>query len=99
MTTIKEDALAYESKSTLNIAELQEVTVNLELLEEKGINNETAEPYTFKYVLLNNEKYRVPWVVLDQLKAQLEANPTLEKFRVKKDGQGKLTKYTVIPIL
>jgi len=98
MATIKEEALAYESKSTLNIADLNEVTTDLTLLEEKGINTETNEPYTYKYVELNDQRYRVPWTVLDQLKAQLEANPNLAKFKVKKDGQGKATKYMVVPI-
>jgi len=99
MTTIKEEAQAFEQKaSTKNIADLSEVSTDLELKTEKGKNNETGEEYEYKYIDVNGEKYRVPNKVIGDLKAVLEENPNLKKFKVKKTGIGLETRYTLIPL-
>ena len=65
MTTIKEEALGFEPKASIkNIADLSEVSTDIELKTEKGKNNETGEEYTFKYINVNGEKYRVPSKVI-----------------------------------
>jgi hypothetical protein len=97
MATIKETAQAYEPQLTKNIADLDEVTVDLELQDGEGTDDE-GKPFTYKFTELNNERYRVPGSVIGQLKTQLEANPNLNKFKVKKEGSGLNTRYTVIPL-
>ena len=99
MTTIKETAQQFEPKSAIkNIADLSEVSTEFELKDEKGKNNETGEEYSFKYVDINGEKYRVPNKVIGDLKVILEENKDLKKFKVKRTGTGLDTKYTVIPL-
>jgi len=99
MTTIKQEAQKFEQKSSIkNIADLSEVLTDIELKEEKGKNKDTDEEYTYKYVEVGSEKYRVPNKVIGDLKVILEENPNLSKFKVKRTGTGLETKYTVIPL-
>lgn len=93
MAKLKEEAQKYESKQVKNIAELEIVTIDLDVKEA----NDAEFPY--KFIEVDGEKYRVPESVLGSLKAILEDNPNLAKFRVKKSGEGMKTKYTVIPLM
>lgn len=95
--TIKESAMNYIPKSAKNITELQSVDVDLVLLKEKGIDIE-GNPYEYNYIEQNGEKYRIPDSVQGALKEILKKKPTLKTFAVSKTGEGKLTKYTVIPL-
>ena len=97
MATLKDSAIAYESPTTKNIADLQEVDVDLNLEERKG-KNDAGEEFKYNVIIIDGEEYRVPNSVLNNLKAILEKKPTLKKFSVSKTGQGMNTKYTVIPI-
>lgn len=99
MATLKETAKAFVPKQTKNIADLEIVDVNTSIFHDgKGIDNEGNE-FNYSYLLLNNEEYRVPNSVLGQLKDMLEESPTLQKFKVKKTGEGLKTRYTLIPII
>jgi len=94
MATIKEEAIGFESKSKIkNISDLPSVDTNLVLLNEDNVE------FPYKYIEHNGERYRVPTSVLSSLKAILEENPALKKFKVKKSGEGMNTEYTVIPLL
>ena len=85
--TIKDEAEAYEQPSTRNISELAFVLVTEPILTYNS--PETAEkPFSYKYITRDGEKYRVPGVVIGQLKDILESNPLLQKFKVKKSGTG-----------
>jgi len=102
MAKLIDEAKAYEPKQTLNIADLDEVSVDIETQDdeydfedEKGIMKTIKQ----KVVIIDNKKYRVPNSVLNQLKILIEDNPNLKKFKVKKSGQGLNTDYTVIPII
>ena len=97
MATLKECAKEFQPKQTLNIAELQEVSVDLQLEDREGIDND-GKPFSYKVINLNGTDYRVPSSVLGDLKAILEQKPTLEKFKVSKKGAGMNTRYTVIPL-
>ena len=97
MTTLSEFAKGYESKKTLNIADLKEIPTNLELTDDE-FTNKDGELIKQKVVVLNGEKYRVPMSVINDLKAILEKNPNLQKFSVSKKGTGLNTRYTVIPL-
>ncbi|HEY9701709.1 MAG TPA: hypothetical protein V6C58_04650 [Allocoleopsis sp.] len=88
----------YVPKTAKNITELKSVDVDAALLLETGTNAETQEPYEYNYIEVNGEKYRVPDSVLSNLKAILEKKPSLKTFCVSKSGEGRLTKYSVIPL-
>lgn len=103
MVKLAEFAKEYESKATKNIADLKEVSTDLELEDDefeftdKDGKNKIVKQ---KVVEQNGEKYRVPVSVIQQLQVMLEDNPNLKKFKVKKTGEGKdNTRYTVIPLV
>jgi hypothetical protein len=98
MSNIKDSASAYIPAKMKNIADLPSIDVNLELKDGEGID-EAGKVYKYKYFEVESEKFRVPAVVLGQLKDILEARPDTKTFKVKKSGQGKEgTKYTTIPL-
>ena len=97
MATLGQEANAYIPKQTKNIADLPEVSTTLELRDGEGADADGKE-FTYKFIEVNGEQYRVPGKVLGDLKAILEKKPTLTKFCVTKKGQGLNTQYTVIPL-
>lgn len=104
MSKIIEFAKGYEQpKATKNIADLSEVSTDLELEDDEYeyLDKPTGKPVVVKQkvICLNKEKYRVPVSVIQQLKIILEDNPNLKKFKVKRSGSTKDdTRYQVIPL-
>ncbi len=101
MAKLKDVAMDYESKQTNNIADLDEVPVNLDVKEDSfEVTEDDGKQKTvpYKYIEKDGEQYRVPNSVLKQLRVQLEANKELQTFKVKKTGKGLNTDYTVIPL-
>jgi len=103
MVKIEEFAKAYESKTTKNISELTEISTNLDLQDDEfDFTDKEGNEKTVKQrvIVVDDQKYRVPISVIQQLKVMIEDNPKITKFKVKKTGEGKdNTRYTVIPIL
>lgn len=97
MATLKEDALTFVPKTTKNIADLSEVPTDLQIFEGSGLDNE-GKVFTYKFVELNGEEYRVPDVVRKDLKSILVVKPNLKKFKVLKSGEGIKTRYTLLPL-
>ena len=102
MAKISDAAKEYEpSTKTKNIADLDKVSTDLELVDDsfeftKGDETKTVNQ---KVIIVNDEKYRVPVTVIQQLKVLLEDNPSLKEFKVKKSGTTKDdTRYQVIPL-
>lgn len=96
--TIKDEAKAFVPKQTKNIAELPEISTELEIKDGEGIDKEGL-PFKYKFIEINGEEYRVPGVVLGQIKDILESNPNMKRFKVKRTGEGKTgTRYTTIPL-
>jgi len=95
---IKDMANAYESTSIKNIADLDSVSVDIETYEivfKEG----SPDEYRNFVALIDGEEYRVPVVVLRDLKTILETKPSMTHFKVTKTGSGKEgTRYTVIPL-
>ena len=89
--------MGYEPQQTKNIADLEEVSVDLTLDVEVHQDGE-GKDFTIQFVELNGEKYRVPTSVISALKVLLEDNPNLQKFKVLKTGAGMETRYQVIPL-
>jgi len=103
MANLKDAAKEYEpSQKTKNIADLEKVSTDLELVDDsfeftKGDETKTVNQ---KVVVIEEEKYRVPATVLQQLKVLLEDNPDLKFFKVKKSGSTKEdTRYQCIPLM
>jgi len=93
MASLSEEAKNFESKAKVNnIADLQSVSTDLQVKEE------TEAEFPYKYVIVDGLKYKVPTSVLASLRAILEENKDLKKFKVKKTGEGMETRYTVIPL-
>ena len=98
MATIIESAKTYESKQTLNIADLSEVDVNLNLEDRSGKKiNEKGEEETFSYqvAIIDGKEYRVPATVLEKLQEALKIKADIKKIKVNKSGSGFNTKYSI----
>ena len=92
MTTLKEEAQGYEPKRTLNIADLDKVSVEVTIYDEKDVE------FPYKFIELNDQRYRVPITVIKSLNAIMKFNEKLKYFKVNKSGDGMNTSYTVIPL-
>lgn len=97
MAKLKDEALGYEPPQTKNIADLDVVPVDVDIVDREGIDKE-GKKFSYKAVVVDEVEYRIPNVVIGDLKAILEKNPNLSKFSVTKKGQSLQTRYTVIPI-
>jgi len=94
---LKETAQAYvPPQQTLNIAELERVSVNVELSEEEHLDKE-GTPFKINVFEQDGKKYRVPSSVLKGIKAILLKIPTTTHISVLKSGNGMDTSYQVIP--
>ncbi len=104
MSKISEYAKDYEpQQTTKNIADLEKVSVDCELVDDEFelIDKVTKLPKTIKQklIIVDQENYRVPVTVIQQLKVLIEDNPKLKNFKVKKSGTTKDdTRYQVIPL-
>lgn len=97
MTTIRDTAITFQPKTTKNITELAKVPVALEIKMEVG-TDQKGEDYSYYYCELNDDRYRIPASVLALLKSILVKKPTLQYFAVTKSGDGRNTRYAVIPL-
>jgi hypothetical protein len=98
MASIKESAKNYVSKQTKNIAELKSVETDLNIFTDGKGKDKEGKEFTYNYIEVDGEEYRVPDKVLKDLKAILEKKPSLKTFSVSKQGTGFNTAYTVIPL-
>ena len=94
---LAEEARQYEPKETKNIADLDVVSIDIDVYEVTA-NEGTAEEFKYKACKIDNVEHRVPLTVLKQLKTFLEEKPHMKTFKVKKQGEGLNTTYTVIPL-
>lgn len=98
MTSIKEQAEAFMPKQTKNIAELPQISIEMDLKNGEGTDKD-GNSFKYKFIEINGEEYRVPGIVLGQIKDILSENPNMKMFKVKRTGEGKTgTRYTVIPL-
>jgi len=96
MATLKEQAMAYEPPTTKNIAELDKIPVNHELMDGEG-KDKDGEVFRYKYMVVEGTQYRVPGSVIGGIKALLTRFPNLKHVSVLKNGEGMSTRYSVIP--
>jgi len=99
MPTIFDAAKTHEKKQMKNIADLEFVRTDVEIVKDEERKDQNGETYLVSYVVINGEEYRVVSTVLEQLKGIIESKPELKTFQVKKTGEGKSgTRYQVIPL-
>src|SRR6056297_264293 len=94
MATIIDSARTYESKQTLNIADLTSVDVSLQLEERNGTDDKEKQ-FKYNVTVVDGHEYRVPDMVLDKLKEALKIKPDIKKFKVIRTGSGLSTRYSV----
>lgn len=97
MTSIKDSAKAYVPPTTLNIVDLDKVSVNMDL-KNKVVREGEVDEFNYDFIEVDDKEYRVPTSVKKQLKAILESKPELEFFKVTKTGEGLKTEYQVITL-
>ena len=97
MVNLLESAKAYEPKSNKDVSELEVVRIDAEIKDGEAKNKE-GETYNYKFIIVNEIEFRVPYTVLEQLKSILESKPELKTFKVTKSGTGMGTKYQVITL-
>jgi len=97
MPNLKQEAQAYEPSTTKTVAELDKISVEVEIVE-KDFTNSQGEDYKAKVVTIDDVDYRLPNSVLGHIKTLLNNMPDLKNVKVIKEGDGKLTKYTTIPM-
>lgn len=96
--TLIDEAMEYEPPQTKNIADLEIVKTDAEVMTKEYTDSD-GNPFSMKVITVEGIDYRVPVSVLKSLKAVLEEKPTLRTFKVKKTGEGvKNTRYTLIPL-
>lgn len=99
MQTILARAKEAPQRKTLNISDLPRFDVNMELKTFSG-KDQKGESFQYDYVEdKDGNKYRIPVSVLTQLHVFLEENPNHKQFKVKRNGQGMQTTYTLIPVM
>jgi len=97
MGNLREEAKAFEPKKTLNVADLEVLSLDAKIEARIGIDKDGVE-FGYKVALVAGQEYRVPASVLADIKTLLEAKPTLKTVRIIKKGTGMNTKYSVIPM-
>jgi len=94
MSSLKEEAQAYEPKRTLNITDLDRADLSFPIETRHG-ENKDGESYTYKVMVVNEQEYRVAWTVLEEIKKMLALKPDLKFVKVTKTGADLNTRYSV----
>lgn len=98
MGTLREVAQAYEPQQTFNIADLEAVPIDLELVLRTGEKTSDAgvkEIFDYNVIILNNKEYRVAKSVIEQIQTIIKLKPSVEYVKVHKTGSGMATRYKV----
>ena len=94
MSSLKESAMESEPKRTLNIADLDKVDLSFPIEERSGRNSD-GEEFSYHVLVANEQEYRVPNSVLEEIKKILKLKPETSFVKVTKKGSGLSTTYNV----
>jgi len=94
MSSLKDSANEYQPKLTLNIADLDRVDLSLPIEERSG-NDKEGKSFDYKVMVANEQEYRVPNTVLEEIKKILKLKPETKFVKVTKKGSGLSTSYSV----
>lgn len=92
MASLKEEAQNFKAPKLKNIAELNAISVDMEVQEEKDCE------FPYKFIMVDGERYKIANSVLADMKEILSASPNIKSFKVIKKGEGIKTNYTLIPL-
>lgn len=102
MESLKKTAQDYVPKQTLNIADLDRTNLNWKVESRTGTTTkkdaegvEHEETYTYSVMVVNEQEYRVPLTVLEEIQKMLKLKPDLEFVNVSRTGSGMATRYSV----
>ena len=82
----------FELPKTRNIAELEAVSIKVDIKTETRGEGENA--FTYNFIVVDNEEYRVPNSVIKMVQA-LILEQEIKTFKVLKTGSGMDTKYSI----
>jgi len=94
MTSLKDEAQAYEPKRTLNVADLEKVDLTFPMEDRSG-TDKNDKSFTYKVIVVNEQEFRVPNTVLEEIKKILKLRADAKFVKVKKTGTDLATRYTV----
>jgi len=94
MSSLKETAKEYSPKLTLNIADLDKVDLSFPMEERTGTDKE-GKAFDYHVMIANNQEYRVPNTVLEEIQKILKLKPDAKFVKVSKKGSGLNTSYSV----
>jgi len=94
MVSLKETAVGYEPKQTLNIADLDRVDISFPVEERSGTNSE-GKDFEYKVMIANGLEYRVPNTVIEEIQKIIKLRPEAKFVKVTKKGSGLSTTYSV----
>lgn len=97
MATLAEAAKNYTAPQTKVVSDLDKLSTQLEIFE-KTAENSDGEPFSYKFVVVDDVEYRVPGPVLSQMQTLLENDANLLYVKVIKKGEGRKSTYQVIPV-
>jgi len=97
MGNLREISKAYEPKKTKNIADLEAVSLDVQISKTSGTDQE-GKSFEFFVADIAGEKYRVPSSVLEAIQTLLETKPEVKTIKVVKKGAGMNTSYSVIEL-
>jgi len=94
MTSLKEEAIAYVQKQTLNVADLDKVDLSFPIEDRVGTDNE-GKDFKYKVIVMNDQEYRIPNTVIEEIQKILKLKPETKAVKVSKTGAGLNTRYSV----
>ncbi len=94
MSSLKETAKEYTSKLTLNIADLDKVDLSFPMKDRTGTDKD-GKSFEYKVMIANEQEYRVPNTVLEEIQKILKLKPEAKFVKVTKKGLGLNTSYSV----
>jgi len=93
MASLREEVQNYEAPSMKNITDLEVVSLDQPIMEvEKG---QGEDAFKVHVIVINNEEYRVPKSVLNEIQLMLNNFPDAKTIKVTKSGTGMSTRYRV----
>lgn len=102
MGSLKESAQAFAPKQTFNIADLDRTNLSWPIVQKTGQTTRKSPEgedvqveYTYNVMVFNDQEYRVPNTVLEEIQKMLKLKPDLEFVNVTSTGSGLSTRYTV----
>lgn len=94
MVTITEEAKQTKDPETKTVDELEILNVNEDIKTFEG-TKDNGEQFSYKYIEKDGVKYRIPVVVLRQIRDILKTEPERTEVKVKSRGEGRQKIYFV----